>query len=72
MISLMIHLGALPCPAAGYVGSGVKAMSGRSAGGSWLRSHVSRDKSAFVVRTADPMPTADNSTRLSAPPERSP
>ena len=74
MISIMqTRLGVLGCPAVvGYVGSGAKAVFGGGTGVSWVQRHVAMDRSAFFVRTSDPIPTGVNATRLSAPSERSP
>ena len=77
MISMTkTRLGVLPCPSAGQPGAGAKAAFGAGSRVSWLHMSVSRDQSAFFVRIDDPItapiPTAYNTTGVSAPPERSP
>jgi hypothetical protein len=73
MISMTkTRLGARPCPVVGYVGSGAKAALGGGVGLRWPHRLVSQDQSVLFVRTADQISTVDNSTGLSAPPQRSP
>jgi hypothetical protein len=65
------RLGALRCPVAMPGGAGPKAASG-DAGASWLERH--RLSSFSAVRTVELIPPyiADNTTRVSVAPERSP
>jgi len=73
MISMMkTRLGALRCPVAAGVGSGADGAFGGAVAVSWFDQRAQRVFSTAHIVNLIPLSTADNSTGVSAPPERSP